>query len=127
MLNCAPHPPEIQQWVLAREIARRVLGSELPNDGRQKVVAITPADVALVVGKYDLGGGAIMTVTTETNHVFAQITGRASFDLFPKSDRKFFVPGGNAEATFVRNASHQVVKVVLKQSGDRIDARRVAD
>jgi len=127
LLNCAPHPPDIQQWFLAREIARRVLGSELPNDGKQKVVEITPADVALAVGWYDLGGGAIMTVTTETNHVFAQITGRPRFEMFPKSDRNFFVPGGNAEATFVRNGSNQVVKVILKQSGDRIDAQRVAN
>lgn len=127
LLNCAPQPPGIQQWVLAREIARRVLGSELPNDGTQKVYKITPADVALAVGRYDLGGGAILTVTTETNHVFAQITGRPRFEMFPKSDRSFFVPGGNAEATFVRNATNQVVKVILKQSGDRIDAQRVAN
>jgi CubicO group peptidase (beta-lactamase class C family) len=127
LLNCAPHPPDIQQWVLAREIARRVLGSELPNDGKQKVVEITPADAALAVGRYDLGGGAIMTVTTETNHVFAQITGRPRFEMFPKSDRNFFVPDGNAEATFVRNATNQVVKVILKQSGDRIDAQRAAN
>jgi CubicO group peptidase (beta-lactamase class C family) len=127
LLNCAPHPPEIQQWVLAREIARRVLGSELPSDGKQKVVEITPADVALAVGKYNLGGGAILTVSAETNHVFAQITGRQRFEILPKSDRTFFVPGGNAEATFVRNATNQVVKVILKQSGDRIDAQRVAN
>ena len=68
-----------------------------------------------------------MTVTTETNHIFAQITGRPRFEMFPKSDRNFFVPGGNAEATFVRNATNQVVKVILKQSGDRIDAQRVAN
>ena len=127
LLNCAPHPPDIQQWILAREIARRVLGSELPNDGTQKVVPIQPADAALAVGRYDLGGGATMTVTTETNHLFAQIAGRPRFEIFPKSDRNFFVPGGNAEATFVRNATNQVVKVILKQSGDRIDALRVAN
>jgi CubicO group peptidase (beta-lactamase class C family) len=127
LLNSAPHPPEIQQWALAREIARRVLGSELPGDGKQKVVEIAPADVALAVGKYDLAGGAILTVTAETNHVFAQITGRPRFEIFPKSDRSFFVPAGNAEATFVRNGINQVVKVILKQSGDRIDAHRVAN
>jgi CubicO group peptidase (beta-lactamase class C family) len=127
LLNCAPQPPNIQQWVLAREIARRVLGSELPNDGKPKVVEILPADAARAVGGYDLGGGAILTVTTETNHVFAQITGRPRFELFPKSDRSFFVPGGNAEATFVRNAANQVVKVILKEGGDRIDAPRVAN
>ncbi len=66
-----------------------------------------------------------MAVTTETNHLFAQITGRPRFEMFPKSDRNFFVAGGNAEATFVRNAKNEVVKAILKQSGDRIDAPRL--
>ena len=71
LLNCAPPLPNIQQWVMAREIARRVMGPELPNDdGRQKAVSIAPADVARVVGKYDMGGGGVMTVTAETNPVF---------------------------------------------------------
>ena len=127
LLNCAPHLPNVQQWVLAREIARRVLGPELPDDGTPKIFNIAPVDLALIVGKYDLGGGAVMTVTTETNHVFAQITGHPRFEMFPKSDRNFFVPGGNAEASFVRNANNQVVKAILKQSGDRIDAPRLTD
>ena len=69
----------------------------------------------------------VMTVTTETNHAFAQITGRPRFELLPKSDRRFFIPGGNAEATFVRNVDGRVVKAILKQSGDRIDASKLLE
>jgi hypothetical protein len=127
LLNCAPHLPDLQQWVLAREIARRVMGSELPDDGKQKMFSIAPADLALIVGKYDMGGGMVMTVTTEANHAFAQVTGRPRFEMFPKSDRSFFVPSGNAEATFVRNGDDRVVKAILKQSGDRIDAPKLLE
>jgi CubicO group peptidase (beta-lactamase class C family) len=127
LLNCAPHLPNNQQWVMAREIARLVMGPELPDDGRPRIFNITPADLAVITGKYDMGGGTVMTVTTETSRIFAQITGRPRFELFPKSDRNFFVPGGNAEATFVRNANNLAVKAILKQSGDRIDAPRLAD
>lgn len=127
LLNCAPHLPNLQQWVLAREIARRLMGAELPEDGTPKLFDIAPADLARIAGKYNMGGGMVMTVTTETNHVFAQITGRPRFEIFPKSDRDFFVPDGNAEATFVRNADDRVVKAILKQSGDRIDAPKLPD
>jgi hypothetical protein len=68
-----------------------------------------------------------MTVSLEKDHAFAEITGRKKFEIVPKSDRDFFVPAGNADATFVRNANNQVVKVILKQGGDRIDAPRLAD
>lgn len=127
LLNCAPNLPNVQQWVLAREIARRVMGSELPDEGTPRIFNIAPADLAVIAGKYDLGGGNVMTVTTETNHVFARIIGHPRFEMLPKSDRNFFVPGGNAEATFVRNANNHVVKAILKQSGDRIDAPRSTD
>ena len=103
------------------------MGSELPEDGTPKVFNIAPADLAVIVGKYDLGRGTVMAVTTETNHVFARITGRPRFQMFPKTDRSFFIPGGNAEATFVRNAKNEVVKAILKQSGDRIDAPRLTN
>ena len=125
LLNCAPHLPNNQQWVMAREIARRVMGSELPDEATAKRFDIARIDLAIIPGKYDLGGGRVMTVTTEANHVFAQITGRQRFEMVPKSDRKFFVPGGSAEATFVRNADNHVVKAILRQSGDRIDAPRL--
>lgn len=127
LLNCAPHLPDLQQWVLAREIARRVMGAELPNDGTKKIFKIAPADLVQIVGKYDMGGGTVMTVTTVTNRAFAQITGRPRFEIFPESDRNYFVPGGNAEATFVRDAKDHVVKAILRQSGDRIDAPRLAN
>lgn len=127
LLNCAPHLPNNQQWVMAREIARRVMGPELPDEGTPKIFHLAPVDLAMILGKYALGGGTILTVTTETNHVFAQIAGRPRFELFPKSDRNFFVAGGSAEATFVRNANHHVVKVILKESGDRIDAPRLTE
>jgi CubicO group peptidase (beta-lactamase class C family) len=125
LLNCAPPLPNIQQWVMAHEIARRVMGPELPDDGPSRIFNIAPADLTVIVGKYDLGGGTVMAVTTETNHLFAQITGRPRFEMFPKSDRNFFVAGGNAEATFVRNAKNEVVKAILKQGGDRIDAPKL--
>jgi CubicO group peptidase (beta-lactamase class C family) len=127
LLNCAPHLPDLQQWVLAREIARRLMGPDLPNDGNQKMFNIAPVDLARIVGKYTMGGGMVITVTTETNHAFAQITGRPRFEIFPKSDRSFFVPDGNAEATFVRNSDDRVVKAILKQSGDRIDAPKLLE
>jgi hypothetical protein len=67
----------------------------------------------------------ILAVTHEGGHVFGEISGRKKFELLPKSDRTFFVNSGEAEATFVRNTSNQVVKVILKQAGDRIDAPKL--
>jgi len=126
LLNCVPHLPGLQQWVLAREIARQTLGPELTPEDKPRIADVTPSSMQTVTGKYNLGHGLLMTVTLETNHLFAEITGRRRFEIFPKSDREFFVSGGNAEATFVRNTNNEVIKAILKQGGDRIDAPKLA-
>ncbi len=126
LLNCVPQLPKLQQWVLAREIARLALGPELPPQEPPKIAHIAPSALQAITGQYNLGNGQLMTVTVETNHVFAEITGRKRFEIFPRSDRNFFVSDNNAEATFVKNTNNQVIKAILKQGGDRIDAPKLA-
>ena len=61
-----------------------------------------------------MGNQMILTVTTEDRRAFFEITGRSRTEIFPRRDRDFFVEGGSAEATFVRNADGKVVKAILK-------------
>jgi len=126
LLNCVPQLPKLQQWILAREIACLALGSELPLHQEPKVATHVPsAALDAIVGRYNMGDGMTLAITRENGRVFMEITGRKKFEIFPESDRTFFVDSGAAEATFVRNANGQVVKAILKQGGDRIDAPKL--
>jgi hypothetical protein len=56
---------------------------------------ITGVNVDLAVydslaGKYDFGNGTVLTVTREGNHLFAQVTGRQKFEIFPTSETEYF-------------------------------------
>jgi CubicO group peptidase (beta-lactamase class C family) len=125
LLNCVPQMPSLQQWSLARDLAVRALGDELPAASAPVINQDVPAEtLEAVVGRYDMGG-MILAVTREDKRVFFEITGRPKTELFPRTDRTFFVNAGEAEATFVRNAQDQVIKVILKQGGARIDAPRL--
>jgi CubicO group peptidase (beta-lactamase class C family) len=127
LLNRVPHQPNLQQWVLARQIARLALGRELPPDEKPKIAGdLPPEALQAIVGQYNMGNGLLMRVSVESGHVFAEITGRKRFEILPKSERDFFVESGSAQATFVRNTNNQVVKAILKQGGDRIDAPKIA-
>jgi CubicO group peptidase (beta-lactamase class C family) len=126
MLNCVPQLPKLQQWILAREIACLALGPELPPHAEPKAATNVPAAALdAIIGRYDMSDGTTLTITRENGRVFMEITGRKKFEILPKSDRTFFVNSGEAEATFVRNANGQVVKVILKQGGERIDAPKL--
>ena len=126
LLNCVPQLPNLQQWSLARDIARRALGAELPPQEKAKPgTNLSSGAIDAIVGRYDMGGGMILTVSRENDRVFAEITGRKKVEILPQSDRTFIVSGGGAEATFVRNTKGQVGKAILKQGGDRIDAPKL--
>jgi hypothetical protein len=128
LLNCVPHLPGLQQWSLAREIARLALGPELPPSSGVVAMANVPSSaLEVITGRYDMGGKMILTVSREGNHVFMEIAGRKKFEILPRTDRIFFVEGGVAEATFVRNTEGSVVKAILKQGGERIDAPKLKD
>ena len=126
LLNCVPQRPGLQQWSLAREIATRTLGAELPPAAApQSDPTVALEDLERVTGRYDMGGGQAMAVTREARRVYMEILGRPKTELFPRTDRIFFVNEGEAEATFVRDREGRVVKAILKQSGQRIDAPRL--
>jgi CubicO group peptidase (beta-lactamase class C family) len=87
---------------------------------------VNPADFDAVVGKYDYGQGkAILTVTRDSDHVFAQLTGQPKFEIFPKSPTEFFWRAVNAQVTFVKDNSGRVVKAVHSQGGRTFDAPRI--
>jgi hypothetical protein len=86
---------------------------------------VTVAALDAIVGDYDMGAGQVLSVTREGHRVFFEVTGRPRTEMFPRSERVFFVGTGEAEATFVSRESGGVVKAVLRQAGQRIDARRM--
>ena len=126
LLNCVPQQPGLHQWNLARDITVRTLASELPAAGAPSVDLSVPiASLEVITGRYDMGGGLFLVVSRRERHVYMEISGRPKTEIFPRTDRIFFVPGAGAEATFVRNANGEVVKAILKQAGARIDAPKI--
>ena len=56
--------------------ASRVVASE---------VKLTAAELDAILGQYQYGPGAVMTVTRDGDAVFAQLTGQPKFTIYPKS------------------------------------------
>lgn len=125
LLNCVPQMPSLQQWSLAREIAARVL--RLPSLPAPETYPVLASDLAVIKGRYELDDGVLMDVTLADGRANFAIQGRTKGQMRPISDRRFVVGEGEAEATFVRDAHGVVVKAILQQKGQRIDAPRVLE
>ena len=92
----------------------------------RKEITLEPKALQTFVGKYDYGQRkAILTVTEEGGHLFAQLTGQPRFEIFPRSQTEFFWKVVDAEVKFVKDDKGKVIKAIHQQEGGRIDAPRI--
>lgn len=113
----------ITKQFTAVAIARLTLGDSLPEERPPQIDAGVPlSTLDEVVGRYDMGNNLVLTIARDGSRLFGAVTGRARMELFPKSERSFFVGKGEAEATFVKGPHGEIVKAILMQAGGRTDA-----
>ncbi len=89
--------------------------------------AIKLDDAALdaVTGRYDYGGGAVLTITREGGQLSAQLTGQPKFPIYPKSATEFVWRVVPARVEFTKDAAGQVTKATHHQGGRTFDAARL--
>jgi D-alanyl-D-alanine-carboxypeptidase/D-alanyl-D-alanine-endopeptidase len=77
------------------------------------------------VGSYQLAPNMIMTMTREGDQLFTQLTGQPKFQLFPESERKFFLKVVDAQVTFDTDAQGRATQATLHQNGRDQVAKRI--
>ena len=76
-------------------------------------------------GDYQLAPSAVLAVTREGNHLFAQLTGQPKAEIFPQSEREFFYKIVKAQISFESDAQGRTTGLVLHQNGANIMAPRI--
>jgi CubicO group peptidase (beta-lactamase class C family) len=95
--------------------------SSFPNE-----LLLNAANLDAYIGTYALAPGAFLTVTRNESQLSVQLTGQASFPVFPFEPDAFFYKVVDARLRFVRDASGTVVSVTLLQNGQELPAPRLA-
>jgi CubicO group peptidase (beta-lactamase class C family) len=103
---------------LAEEIAR------LPGPAADK--SVDPKSFAAYTGRYDYQN-AILAVTVEGEHLYAQLTGQAKYEIFPKAPDDFFWKITDARVRFIRNDKSEVIAAQHTQGGNTFRAGRLSD
>jgi len=127
LANALPVAPGAEPGQLAHLVTEIYLGEQLgPRPARQVNPNVSPAALDALVGRYDYGM-AVMTVTKEGRHLYAQLSGQARYEIFPTSDTDFFWKVTDAQVTFVKDKQGKVIKAVHHQGGQTLNAPRVED
>ena len=114
------------------DIGRHLLDASYPLDKvepikEHKEVTVDTKVFDNYLGSYQLAPNAIMTISREGDQLFTQLTGQQKFQIFPESERKFFLKVVDAQLTFDTDAQGKATQVTLHQNGRDIAAKRVDD
>ena len=88
-------------------------------------VKVNPALFRGYVGRYQLGPNFVLTITQEGDHLFMQLTGQPKVEIFPQSERDYFLTVVDAQITFVCDSQGRATEVILHQGGQDHHAKRI--
>ncbi len=88
-------------------------------------VAVDPALFDRYVGEYQLSPVFSITIERKGKQIFAQATGQQQFEIFPKSETRYFFRVVDAEIEFVLGTGGKAESLILYQGGIEQKAMRV--
>ena len=113
------------------DIGRHLLDAEFPLLAPQAApktrteIAADPQLFDQYVGRYQLAPAAILTITRDGSHLFAQLTGQPRLEIFPESAKEFFLKAVDAQITFEVDAAGRATTAILHQNGRDLRAPRI--
>ncbi|MBC8353308.1 MAG: serine hydrolase [Planctomycetes bacterium] len=123
--NALPGSGDLEPVGIAAIIAEAYLWKEMtPRSSYEVDETVDPKSFLALVGEYDYVS-ATMTVTTEDNRLFAQLTGQAKMEIFPASPSKFFWKAVEAHVEFLRDVDDKVIAVEHTQNGQSFKAAKL--
>lgn len=83
----------------------------------RKAITLPTAVLDKYVGEYQLMPNVTVTVTNDGGRVFVRLTGQQPLEMFPESEKDFFLKVVDAQITFETDASGKVTRLLFKQGG----------
>jgi hypothetical protein len=110
------------------DIGRHLLDASFPlmaPPKQHKEVTVDPKLFDGYVGNYQLAPNVILMVARDGNRLFVQLTGQPKFEIFPESDRDYFLKVVDAQVTFVTDSNGHATELILHQGGADQHAKRI--
>jgi Beta-lactamase class C and other penicillin binding proteins len=110
---------------ISNDLGTIAFGEKLETAKERTEVKVDPKIYDAYVGQYELAPAFILTITKEDDHLFGQATGQGKIEIFPESEKDFFLKITDAQITFVKNDKGEVTQLILHQGGQDRPARKI--
>jgi len=107
------------------KLARHLDAAPPQTPKEHKEISVDPKIFDRYVGTYQLTPNFSITITRDGDHLFEQATGQPKFEIFPASEKDFFLKVVDAQISFVTDSAGHATSLVLHQNGRDIPGNRV--
>src|SRR3954452_5893549 len=88
---------------------------------------VKPKNLQLYVGRYDLGGFAVVTISAENDKLYSQVSGQAKYEIFRMAEDEFFWKVVDARIKFFKDEKGDITNAILFQNGQEIKAKKIKE
>ena len=106
----------------------RVLFGEKPEHAPKKrmTIDLDPRVYDQYIGTYKCKEKDLTIVTTKERDILAvELIGKGKVEIYPETETNFFATEVDAQVSFIKDASGNVIKLIVHQGGHDISAERV--
>ena len=91
----------------------------------ETILQVDPQLLAEYAGRYQFPDGSVMTIRVDGARIFMKAPNRPEYEFYARSETEFSPLAFEAEATFFRNDSGEVDRLVLVENGATFEAQKV--
>ncbi|MEM7590876.1 MAG: serine hydrolase [Cyanobacteria bacterium P01_A01_bin.83] len=111
---------------IEQDLTAIIFGEPYEFPKQRETIKIDPAIYKNYVGQYKFESSSslppevqdfVLTVTTDSQRIYTQLTGQDIVEIFPESLTKFFLKVVDAQLTFITDDKEQVSQLILHQNG----------
>ena len=109
------------------KIAEAFLWDKMDKQVSYVESSVKPKNLQIYTGRYELTGMGVITVTTEDNKLYAQLSGQQKYEIFPFAENEFFWKIVDAKIKFVKNQNGEISSSILYQNGQQREAKKLKE
>ncbi|MGV3656998.1 MAG: serine hydrolase [Chitinophagaceae bacterium] len=89
-----------------------------------KEIKLDDAELQQYIGEYQLAPSFSITISLKDNYLYGQATGQPPFQMFAKSEKRFFLKAVEAEVEFFKDGAGKVTEMILYQNGREMKGQK---
>ena len=111
----------------ANKVAEAFLWDKLDKQTSFAQSSVKPQNLQLFTGRYEILNAGVLTISTENDKLYAQLSGQSKFEIFPMSENEFFWKVADAKIKFISNEKGEMIQGVLSQNGQELKAKKLTE